>query len=88
MARIALAAEVPVLPVAVWGSQHVWQREGARDLRFGRPIWLKAGPPMDFSEFEEEQARPETLRKVTDMVMDELSRLVNDLRSRYPKRWA
>ena len=87
VARLALDAEVPVLPIAVWGSQHVWPRGGARSLKFGRPIWLKAGPPLDFSEYEETQRESETLRRVTDIVMDELTRLVNDLRSRYPKRW-
>jgi len=87
VARLTLSAEVPVLPMAVWGSQHVWQREGARSLKFGRPIWVKAGVPMDFSEFEGQQDDPAVLRKVTDQVMDELTRLVNDLRSRYPKRW-
>ena len=32
IARLTLTSEVPVLPIAVWGSQHVWQREGARGL--------------------------------------------------------
>jgi 1-acyl-sn-glycerol-3-phosphate acyltransferase len=88
IARLTLASEVPVLPIAVWGSQRVWQREGLGSLKFGRPIWLKAGPPMDFSEFEGEHENPEILRKVTDIVMDELVRLVIDLRTRYPKHWA
>jgi 1-acyl-sn-glycerol-3-phosphate acyltransferase len=87
VARLALSAEVPVLPMAVWGSQHVWQRHGVGSLRFGRPIWVKAGVPVDFSEFEGQQEDPAVLRKVTDQVMDELTRLVADLRSRYPKRW-
>jgi len=87
IARLTLTSEVPVLPIAVWGSQHVWQRDGARGLTFGRPIWVKAGPPLDFSQFEEQRDDPQTLRKVTDTVMDELTRLVNDLRARYPKRW-
>jgi 1-acyl-sn-glycerol-3-phosphate acyltransferase len=87
VARLTLSTEVPVLPVGVWGSQHVWQRGAVRSFEFGRPIWLKAGPPMDFSEFEDRQDDPAALRQVTDMVMDELTRLVNDLRSRYPKRW-
>jgi 1-acyl-sn-glycerol-3-phosphate acyltransferase len=78
---------VPVLPIAVWGSQRVWQREGARSLAFGRPIWVKAGAPLDFSEYEDERDNPQTLRKVTDAIMDELTRLVNDMRVRYPKRW-
>lgn len=88
VARIALAASVPVLPIAVWGSQAVWQRTGAGSLSFGRPIWLKAGAPLDFSAQEEGRDDPEVQRQVTDIVMDELTRLVTDLRSRYPKRWA
>jgi 1-acyl-sn-glycerol-3-phosphate acyltransferase len=88
IARLALAAEVAVLPIAVWGSQTVWQRRGLQSLRFGRPIWLKAGPPLDFSQFEGQQDDALALRKITDRVMDELARLVTDLRSRYPKRWS
>jgi hypothetical protein len=66
----------------------VWQRDGARSLAFGRPIWLKAGPPMDFSEYDGRQDDPAALRKVTETVMDELTHLVTDLRTRYPKRWS
>lgn len=87
IARLALAAEVPVLPVALWGSQAVWQREGLRGMAFGRPLWLKAGVPLDFSEFEGRQDDHAVLRKVTDTVMEAIARLVADLRSRYPKRW-
>jgi 1-acyl-sn-glycerol-3-phosphate acyltransferase len=88
IARLTLNAEVPVLPMAVWGSQNVWQRHGRQSLAFGRPIWLKAGPPLDFSQYEGSEDDPAVLRKVTDTVMDELTHLVTDLRSRYPKRWA
>jgi 1-acyl-sn-glycerol-3-phosphate acyltransferase len=88
IARLALASRVPVLPVAVWGSQRVWQRSGARSLKFGRPIWLKAGTPIDFSAEEEGLEDRATLRRVTDRVTDELAVLVEDLRSRYPKRWS
>jgi 1-acyl-sn-glycerol-3-phosphate acyltransferase len=88
IARLALTEEVPVLPIAVWGSQNVWQRKGMQSLKFGRPIWLKAGPPLDFSQFEGQRDDSLALRKVTDTVMDELARLVTDLRTRYPHRWA
>ena len=88
IARLALTAEVPVLPLALWGSHAVWQREGIRSLSFGRPLWLKAGAPLDFSNYEAGRDEPATLRKITDTVMDELARLVDDLRARYPKRWA
>lgn len=86
--RLALAANLPVLPIAVWGGQHVWQKSGKGSLKFGRPIWLKAGPPLDLSGHLEGANDPVMLRRLTGQVTDELTRLVNDLRSRYPKRWA
>lgn len=88
IARLSLAARVPVLPVAIWGSQHVWQRSGARSLTFGRPIWVKAGTPIDFSEYDDDPDDRRAVEAVTERVMDELSILVEDLRSRYPKRWS
>lgn len=87
IARLTLATGVPVIPLAVWGSAPVWQR-GSRNARFGRPIWVKAGPPLDFAEHEDRVEDATTLREVTDEVMAQLSVLVDDLRERYPKRWA
>ena len=88
VARIALEAGVPVLPMVSWGSHMVWQKGGQKGLKFGRPIWVKLGSPMDFSDAVPRRDDPETVRAVTDEVMAELSRLVADLRSRYPKRWS
>ena len=88
VARLTLASGVPVIPLAVWGSAPVWQREGGKSLRFGRPIWVKAGPPLDFSEYEGRDDDPKALREITDSVTAEISVLVDDLRARYPKRWA
>lgn len=87
VARLTLATGVPVIPLAVWGSAPVWRR-GGRSLRVRRPIWVKAGPPLDFSQYEDRAEDPATLRQVTDEVMAQLSVLVDDLRRRYPKRWA
>jgi 1-acyl-sn-glycerol-3-phosphate acyltransferase len=88
VARIALEADVPVIPMAAWGAQQVFQKGGRKGLTFGRPIWVKVGAPMDFSDYIDRKDDPEALRAVTDAVMAETSRLVADLRSRYPKRWA
>jgi 1-acyl-sn-glycerol-3-phosphate acyltransferase len=90
IARIAFEAGLPVLPLAVWGSHKFMPRRGEKkDRTFGRPIMVKASPPIDLSEFAARgHDDPEALRQATDRVMDELSRLVADLRARYPKRWA
>ncbi|HEV8571835.1 MAG TPA: lysophospholipid acyltransferase family protein [Actinomycetota bacterium] len=85
IARLTLASGVPVLPMAVWGSQFVEDR-GRKSFRPGIPIWVRAGIARDFSEHEENREDPETLRKVTDAVMAELALLVDDLRARYPRR--
>jgi hypothetical protein len=73
--------------VAVWGSQHVWQRQGVRSLAFGRPIWLRAGPAIDLSRFGEGVDDPKVLREATDLVMDDLAGYVADIRAAYPARW-
>lgn len=87
VARLTLVSGVPVIPMAVWGAQHVWQHRFRETLAFRRPIWVKAGPPLDFSEFEERRREEGAMREVTDTIMRELSVLVDDLRARYPKEW-
>jgi 1-acyl-sn-glycerol-3-phosphate acyltransferase len=45
--RIARAADVPIVPVAIWGTQHRWPRQG---LRWNRPwrttVAVAFGPPL------------------------------------------
>lgn len=84
IARLTLASGVPVIPLAVWGTQHV-ERLGRKNFRPRILLWVKAGTPLDFSEHEENQQDPEVLRKVTDTIMSEVALLVDDLRARYPR---
>jgi 1-acyl-sn-glycerol-3-phosphate acyltransferase len=86
--RLSLATGVPIVPMASWGSQAVWQKSGKGSLAFGRPIWVKAGPPIDLSAHAGELEDRRVLRDLTDQVMTEIGALVEDLRSRYPKRWS
>ena len=47
-ARMAQAAEVPVLPVALWGTQRLWTKGRPRTLtRRHTPITILIGEPMD-----------------------------------------
>jgi len=85
--RLSLASGVPVVPMASWGSQAVWQKAGRGSLRFGRPIWVKIGSPIDLSTRGRSQDERSALRELTDEVMKEIASLVDDLRARYPKRW-
>jgi 1-acyl-sn-glycerol-3-phosphate acyltransferase len=83
--RLALRTGVPIIPMASWGSRAVWQKKGRGSLRFGRPIWTTVGTPIELS-WSGEEAPP--FHEMTDRVMDELAKLVVDLKARYPARWA
>jgi len=86
--RLALATGVPILPVATWGGQYVWRSSGRGRLEFGRPIWMRAGEPIDLSEHRDLAGDSGAVRELTDGLMGELTSQVAELRSRYPKRWS
>lgn len=83
--RLAVATGVPIIPMASWGSQAVWQKSGKGSLRFGRPIWTSVGEPIDLPVPPEGEQAP--LRELTAVVMDAITLLAVDLRDRYPRRW-
>jgi 1-acyl-sn-glycerol-3-phosphate acyltransferase len=85
--RLALRTGVPVLPVATWGGQYVWRKSGRQSLSFGRPVWLRAGDPIDLVARAGDETTASDVRTLTDGVMDELGRLVAAMRSQYPSRW-
>jgi 1-acyl-sn-glycerol-3-phosphate acyltransferase len=86
--RLSLATGVPITPLASWGSHAVWQKSGKGSLKFGRPVWLRAGPPFDPSDRRARSGDAEALRAMTDDLMAELTVMVEDLRAEYPKRWS
>jgi 1-acyl-sn-glycerol-3-phosphate acyltransferase len=86
--RLALDAGAPIVPMASWGSQDVWQKSGRGSLRFGRPVWIEAGPPIDLRGREDARGDRDALRALTAEVMAAITGLAEDLRARYPARWA
>jgi 1-acyl-sn-glycerol-3-phosphate acyltransferase len=86
--RLALEAEMPVIPMASWGSAPIWQKSGKGSLRPGRPIWSKVGDPIDLRARGAGSSDYGLAKKLTNDVMATLTSLVEDLRSRYPERWA
>ena len=65
VARMVLAAGVPVVPVAMKGSQ-VTRKAGLPWI--DHPLVI-IGEPLDFSEYADRISDPRTLRWVTDQVM-------------------
>ena len=86
--RLSLASGVPITPIASWGGQVVWQKSGKGSLKFGRPVWVKAGPPLDLSDRRDEANDRDSLHEMTAEVMSAITELVEDLHSRYPRRWS
>jgi 1-acyl-sn-glycerol-3-phosphate acyltransferase len=46
-ARMALEADVPMIPLIVWGAQRIWTKDHPRNLgRNGIPVIVAAGKPL------------------------------------------
>ena len=73
LARVALETGVPVVPVAMIGTDVV-NPPGSKMWRFGR-VTVKFGKPMDFTRFEGLAGNRFIERAVIDEVMYELMRL-------------
>ncbi|NUP59135.1 MAG: 1-acyl-sn-glycerol-3-phosphate acyltransferase [Pseudarthrobacter sp.] len=73
VARLALRAGVPVIPVAMIGTDKV-QPIGKR-LPNIRRIGMVFGEPMDFSQYRDQAEDRTVQRKVTDEIMGQLMRL-------------
>jgi 1-acyl-sn-glycerol-3-phosphate acyltransferase len=73
VARLALEAGVPVLPVAMIGTDKV-QPIGRKVPRIGR-VGVVIGVPLDFSRYDGMQDDRFVLRSITDEIMYELMEL-------------
>jgi 1-acyl-sn-glycerol-3-phosphate acyltransferase len=73
LARLALETQVPVIPVAMIGTDTV-NPPGSKMWRFGR-VTVRLGKPMDFSRFDGLAGNRFIERAVIDEVMYELMEL-------------
>jgi 1-acyl-sn-glycerol-3-phosphate acyltransferase len=50
-ARMAREADVPIIPVIVWGAQRIWTKDHPRHLGRNKvPITVRVGPPLHADE--------------------------------------
>ena len=73
VARLALETKVPVIPVAVVGTDVV-APPGKKFGSFTRPV-VRFGQPLDFSRYEGLENDRYILRSITDEIMYEIMRL-------------
>ncbi|MDQ6754874.1 MAG: 1-acyl-sn-glycerol-3-phosphate acyltransferase [Actinomycetota bacterium] len=89
-ARLALKTGAPVIPVAHWGAQEVFPRYAKRVHLFPRKrVRVLVGDPVDLSRFEGAILNRETLQAATDVILDDVTALLVQLRGGQPpaERW-
>jgi 1-acyl-sn-glycerol-3-phosphate acyltransferase len=74
IARIVLEAGVPVVPVAMIGTDRV-QPIGAPLPRLGHSFGIRVGAPLDYSVHLDRPRSPKLLREITDDIMAHIRRL-------------
>jgi 1-acyl-sn-glycerol-3-phosphate acyltransferase len=88
--RMALEADVPLIPVAHWGAHLIMPRYGKKISLFPRKnVTIKYGDPVDLSAFRGRTLDAAALNQATDLLMDAITRLVAELRAEQPpvERW-
>ncbi|MEN2740695.1 lysophospholipid acyltransferase family protein [Microbacterium sp. X-17] len=89
--RLALAGDIPLIPMAHWGVQAVLPRYGKKPSLWPlrKRVRLVIGPEVDLSAYRGVPATPEVLANATDAVMHDIADLLGGLRGQTPpaERW-
>jgi 1-acyl-sn-glycerol-3-phosphate acyltransferase len=81
VARLALATDVPVVPIGQWGPQFLLDVERRRFRPLPRKeAWCVAGEPIDLSAYRGRPLTAELLREVTDLIFGVVKDQVADIR--------
>lgn len=84
-ARLALITGAPVVPVANWGAQQVFDpRTNKLKLRLRTPVTVTAGPPVDLSRFAGAAPTRAVLDQMTDTIMLDVRDLLAGIREGTP----
>ena len=80
-ARIALAAGVPVIPIAQWGPQDV-MGPYAKEFKMIPPkrMHMRIGPPVPLDDLRGRELTGDVLQAATTRIMDEITALLEQIR--------
>ncbi|HEX5205759.1 lysophospholipid acyltransferase family protein [Paractinoplanes rhizophilus] len=80
-ARLALLTGAPVIPMANWGSQTIYDPRTSRlRIRPRTPVTVTAGKPVDFARWQGATPTRAVLEEMTDAIMLDVQRLVAEVR--------
>ncbi|GAB3153920.1 lysophospholipid acyltransferase family protein [Micromonospora sonneratiae] len=84
-ARLALATNAPVIPVAMWGPEKMFDpRTKKLNLRPRIPVTVVAGPPVDLTRWAGAAPTKTTLDEMTDEMMLRLRDMLAEVRGTTP----
>ena len=76
VARLALAAQVPIIPCGLVGTEEVMPKEAKLPRLLGRPkVLVRFGKPMEFSRYSAQERDRFVLRSITDELLYEIMQL-------------
>ena len=78
-ARIAMKANAPLIPGAVWGSQRILTKGRPKNFERGIDISVDFGEPIPYTDGDDPQS-------ITDTLMQRIAELVKVAEQRYPVR--
>jgi len=80
-ARIALLGDVPVVPIAQWGPQHV-MGPYAKEFKVLplKTMHMRVGPPVDLDDLRGRPLTSELLSVATGRIIDRITELLEDIR--------
>jgi 1-acyl-sn-glycerol-3-phosphate acyltransferase len=85
--RMAAAAGVPVVPMAVWGSHRIYTKGRPRDLARGKAITMAVGEPFTPGKRDDPDAVTAELKARIAILLDGLQRSYPDSPSGPDDRW-
>lgn len=79
--RLALETGAPVYPVGQWGSEVILPQYGSRFRPgFWKPVKVLVGDEINLDNFRKKQISPDELNEATELVMQRITELVEELR--------
>lgn len=85
VARLALENDVPVIPVARWGTRAILDGYHRKFRPFPRhDVITVVGEPVDLSGYRAKPVSSQVLREVTDLLMASVTAMVAEIRGETP----
>jgi 1-acyl-sn-glycerol-3-phosphate acyltransferase len=85
VARLWLETGVPVIPIAMWGPQKIFDpRTRKLRLRLRSPVTVVAGPPIDLSKWVGAEPTTAVLNEITQAIMLRVRDMLAEIRGGTP----